>query len=145
MKNINDFMQEIPSFDSDGNPITIKIFDYKKFWEDDGLIYVVISERGLKAKSTQAKYLAKWIYDQYGSKTMWAMNTEELIKKEKKSHLTKPFQFHDDIFDPATMSVAGDFVYADKAHWYTKFVSISTAENEKGSRDRLWTACIRWI
>ena len=135
MKNINDFMQEIPSFDSDGNPITIKIFDYKKFWEDDGLIYVVISERGLKAKSTQAKYLAKWIYDQYRSKTMWAMNTEELIKKEKKSHLTKPFQFHDDIFDPATMSVAGDFVYADKAHWYTKFVSISTAENEKGSRD----------
>lgn len=137
-KTINDFYQTIDIYNSSGKKIKHKLFDYTKIWEDEALFYLVISERGRKAKSTQAKYLAKWIWDNYQSKTIWVMNSEKLIEKEKRSHLKKPKQFHKDIFSD-NVQVMGDNVYWDTADkengWYQKFASLSTAENEKGSRD----------
>lgn len=142
-KTINDFYQELDVFDSKGNTIKHQIFDYTKIWDDTDngknvLFYLIISERGRKAKSTQAKYLMKKIWDEEHIKSIWAMNTEKLIDKEKKSHLNKPKQFHKDLFHD-NVKVIGDNVYDDPSDkengWYAKFTQISTAENEKGSRD----------
>ena len=138
-KEINKFYKEIKLLDSDHNEYMHTLFDYEKIWQDDAPIFLIISERGAKGKSTQGKYLARKIWDDHNLKSMWLMNTQILIDKEKKSHLAKPKQFLSDTFN-AESRVLGDYVYDDKlndtkTNWYTKFASLSTAENEKGSRD----------
>lgn len=154
-KNIKDFYQTLKIKTKD-EIIDHDIFDYWKIWEDKDdngnniLIYIIISERGMKAKSTQGKVLAKNIWDKSKSKTMWMMNTEVLISKEKKSHLVKPKKYHSDIFNE-NIFIKGNEIYERKSdveieehkdeadfkseEWYTKFTQLSTAENEKGSRD----------
>lgn len=135
-KTIKDFYRTIKVKDTKGDEYNHTLFDYTKIWEDKAPIFLIISERGAKGKSTQGKKLAKEIYDKEGLKTMWMMNTDILIQKEKKSHLTKPKKYLPELF--ADTKRKGDFVYADyedKESWYTRFTSLSTAENEKGSRD----------
>lgn len=146
---IDYFYKQIDTFDSGGNPIKHNIFDYLKIWydEDNGkniLLYFIISERGLKAKTTQAKMLSKWVFDNYRTKTMWTMNTKELIKKEKESHLNKVKKFHPELFPKDDegkdkVIIKGNNVYHDYKNkengWYCRMSALSVAENEKGSRD----------
>ena len=136
---INNFYKQIDLIDSEGNGYKHTLFDYEKIWDDEAPIFLIISERGAKAKSTQGKYLARTIWNNHKLKTMWLMNTRVLIENEKKSHLSKPKQFLSDTFNVESR-VSGDVVYDDiinqnKDNWYTRFTSLSTAENEKGSRD----------
>ena len=138
-KIIKDFYKKINLVNNNGDKYQHTLFDYEKIWEDEAPIFLIISERGAKGKSTQGKYLAKTIWDKYNLRTMWLMNTQVLIDKEKKSHLSKPKQFLSDTF-PIWCRVQGDFVYDNlindlKDNWYTRFSSLSTIENEKGSRD----------
>lgn len=131
-KTLKNFLKNIKN--SSGN--NHEVFDYDEIWNDDAFIFVVISERGAKGKSTQAKYLMKKIWEEQKLRSMWLMNTNILIKKEKKSHLSKPKKYLDNF--TGNEVIKGDFVYEDSGNdteWYSKFTSLSTAENEKGSRD----------
>lgn len=131
-RKIKDFYKYLILKNNNGKEYKHAIFDYQKIWEDkDVLFYLIISERGLKGKSTGAKWLAKHIWDNYKSKSMWVMNTRILIQKEKKSHLAKPKQIFKEF---ENVKIEGDFLKDDK-DWFMKFTSLSTAENEKGSRD----------
>lgn len=138
-KNINEFYQQI-DVNNNGNIIKHDIFDYRKIWEDvdehgnNILLYVIISERGRKTKTTQGKVLSKWLWTKLRIKTMWGMNSEKIISKEKKSHLTKPKIHYPELFT-GDEYVEGNFVYEKpKGDWYQKFVPLSLAEQEKGSR-----------
>lgn len=135
-KTIDNFYKEIEVKKKNGYGKHI-LFDYDKIWDDEAFLFLIISERGAKGKSTQAKRLARRIYEDEQLKSMWLMNTQKLIDKEKKSHLAKPKQHLKDVFT-LDEKVEGDVVlsnHKDKESWYTKFASLSTAENEKGSRD----------
>lgn len=133
---ITNFYKEIDVLTEEGETRKHTLFDYYKIWQDEAPIFLIISERGAKGKSTQAKWLAKEIWDDDRLRTMWIMNTVKLIDKEKKSHLTKPKQLLDNF--QGSEKVERDVALADskdKESWYTKFASLSTAETEKGSRD----------
>lgn len=63
----------------------------------------------------------------------------EQIKTEKRAHLTKPFQYLKDTFT-GNEYVKGNLLYSgDKNNddWYTSFVSLTTAENKKSSRENI--------
>lgn len=133
---IQNYLKTLNLKDSKGKPYKHVIFDYDKIYEDDAPVWLVISERGAKGKSTQAKRLARKIWETKKLRSMWIMNTEKLLEKEYTSHLTKPKQYLTDIFT-GKERVAGGRVFADDNanSWYTRFASLSGAENEKGSRD----------
>lgn len=138
-KAINNFYKEITLSDKNGKNYQHVVFDYQKIYDDKVPIFLIISERGSKAKTTQAKKLAIDIWHKEGLRTLWVMNTIELLKGEKVSHLTKPKKYIPESFGP-DMEVSGKYVYDNtpnekRNNWYTKFSPLSTAENEKGSRD----------
>lgn len=147
---ITDFYKQIPVSDGEGGFREHTLFDYEAIWEDIAPLFLIISERGAKGKSTQAKNLMRIIWENYKYKSMWMMNTKELIKKEKKSHVKKPIQYLDSF--KGNEYVEGDFAYAEvpgqdgpatdekegkkpEMDWYARFTALSVAENEKGSRD----------
>lgn len=153
-RSIEDFYREIKVKKSNGKYGKHTLFDYQAIYDDPAPIFIVISERGAKGKSTQAKKLMKDLWNDHRLRSMWLMNTQKQIDKEKKSHLTKPKQLLD-CYD-GSESISGDFLYvtdwdkvepdfdneekdgkkkAPPQEWYAKFTALSTAENEKGSRD----------
>ena len=137
--NINKYYKKIDVRDKNNKVAKHTLFDYDKIWKDPSPIFLVISERGSKGKSTQAKRLARRIYEDENLKTMWMMNTSKQIGKEKRAHLTKPHQFLRDVFT-GSERVKGNVVLTgdnedNKDEWYQSFISLSTAENEKSSRE----------
>ena len=136
---IKNYYRTIKSTDHTGKKYDHTLFDYQKIWDDPAQIFLVISERGSKGKTTQAKKLARELYRNEGLKTMWVMNTLEQIKTEKRAHLTKPFQYLRDTFT-GDEYVKGNLLFTgDKTNdnWYTTFVSLTTAENKKSSRENI--------
>lgn len=134
---IRDYYRQLDLKDKEGKLYKHDVFDYDAIWDDEIPMFLIISERGAKGKSTQAKRLMRRIWTDEKLRSLWVMNTDKLIKKEKKSHLTKPLQYLRDIFTGEERK-SGDTILAkmgDVESWYTRFVPLSIAENEKGSRD----------
>lgn len=57
-KTINDFYKKITIVDKNKGVYLHTVFDYQKIYDDKVPIFLIISERGSKAKTTQAKKLA---------------------------------------------------------------------------------------
>ena len=67
---IKHYYRTIKSFDHNGHPYDHTLFDYNQIWNDPAQIFLVISERGSKGKTTQAKKLARDLYKNEGLKSM---------------------------------------------------------------------------
>ena len=141
--NLDDYTKTIIVKDRDGNDRNHKIFDMEKIWLDKSFVFLLMTERGTWAKTTQQKFLAKKLWDDDKLRWMWCMNTIPLIRKEFQNIFEKPKKLFDS-FSYANKGNEDDYKNSgtytildsskDKNNWFIKYVPISGAENEKGSR-----------
>lgn len=119
-----DFLQTLPN----GN----KVFDFHKIDEDKVPINIIITERGAKGKTFNSKEFALDKFKESGKKTIWLMNTKEQVENDRNKFLTNNRLVNSNKWEDVELQ---NWNVKHKGETFLEFVSLSTSENKKGSRD----------
>ncbi len=108
------------------------ILDIENVLEEGFFLNFVISQRGAIGKTFGAKEFILKKYKEEGHKSIWVVNTETILDKEKSRFIMNNKQVYPDNWKDVEM--IGNNVYYKKEVFLT-LVALSTAEKLKGSRD----------
>ena len=110
------------------------VLDYHKLAASGYGFILLITERGAKGKTFNSKEYMRDKYLEDGTKSIWLMNTQVQIDKDKSKFLHNNRQINPEKWEGCTVKGNG-VVDNETGEMFIQFVALRGAEKLKGSRD----------